>query len=186
MLECLLFEIVYQGVNLEKYLMMEHLMSLLFGSKSDPLDLQNEHERRLVLLSMIIMRDLREKDFSSLNEPLEYLSEEISGEIQLNDLLMNERTYKSRIGYWNPERFLKIRIVSVDTLIDRSGNSERYSSYCKGYGESHPSAHYKKTPPSFELDGKNAKDPSDFSLNEICRLFVLNRLEIRLKFRKKN
>jgi hypothetical protein len=71
----------------------------------------------------------------------------------------------------------------VDTIIDRTGNTERYSSYCKGYGESHPSAHNQKTKTSFELDGGDLKDPEDFSLKEIQRLLLLNQLEIRTKFR---
>ena len=186
MLECLLYEIVHEGVNLERYLMMEHLMSLLLGVKTEPLDLNNEHERRLCLLSQVIMRSLRGYEFSSISQPLEYLPEEISQEIVLNDFLMSERTYKSRRVYWKPEKYLKILSVSVDTLIERSGNTERYSSYCKGYGESHPSAHYKKTPPSFELDGEDAKDRPDLNLIEICKLLILNQLDIRLRFRKKN
>jgi hypothetical protein len=186
MLECLLYEIVFEGINLDKYLMLEHLMSLLLGAKTDPLELNNENERRLCLLSQIVMRSLRGKEFSSLGEPLEYLPEEISQEIDLHQLLQSKRTYNSRKVYWSPQRFLKVRAVSVETLIERSGNTERYSSYCKGYGESHPSAHIKRSPPSFELDGKDDKDPSDFSLMEICKLLILNQLEIRLKFQKRN
>lgn len=185
MLDCLVYEVVTEGINLYQYLMLEHLMSLLLGTKLTPLELSNEHERRVVLLAQILMRDLRGLTFEPYEKTKEFLTEDIVSDLQFYGLVMTKRTYNSRRGLWSPEKYLKIQTVSVDTIIDRSGKTERYSSYCKGYGESHPSAHNQKTKPSFELDGGDFKDPTDFSLEEIQRLLLLNQLELRTKSRRR-
>lgn len=185
MLDCLVYEIVTEGINLYQYLMLEHLMTILLGTKANPLELSNEHERRVTLLAQILMRDLRGLSFEPYEKSREFLSEDLISDLQFNNLVMSKRTYNSRKGLWSPEIHLKIRTVSVDTLIERSGKTFRYSSYCKGYGESHPSAHNQKTKPSFELDGADPRIPEDFSLKEIQNLLLLNQLELRTKSRKR-
>lgn len=181
MLDCLLYEIVTEGIDIKKYLMLEHLMSTLLGSKLNPLDLSNENERRVTLIAQILMRDLRGLEFSASDTQKVFLTKETIETLVSNDLIMSKRTYGSRRVYWDPGKFLSIKTVSVETIIERSGNSERYSSYCKGYGESHQSAHNQKTKPSFELDGGDFKDPVDFRLQEIQRLLLLTQLELRTK-----
>lgn len=183
MLDCLIYEITVDGIDLKKYLMLEHLMTTLLGTKLDPLELHDKNERKLSLISQIIMRDLRGKEFSLGNEVKEFLSEDTIRTLTDNKLVMSKRTYGSRRVYWDPGKFLSIKTVSVETIIERSGNSERYSSYCKGYGESHQSAHNQKTKPSFELDGGDFRDPVDFDLQEISSLLLLTQLEVRLKNR---
>jgi len=164
---------------------IEHLMSLLFGQKTDPLDLGNEHERRLVSLSLSILRSVREFDFTPGETQKIQLSYELKEFILKTELIMDKRTYMSRKGHWNPEKWIRISTVAVETIFERSGNSERYSSYCKGYGESHKSLHYKKTRPSAELDGEEP-EPREIRLSEYQDLFNLNQLELRLKmFQKK-
>jgi len=80
-----------------------------------------------------------------------------------------------------PEIWLTIKTVDVDEIIERTGNTERYSSYCKGYGESHPSAHYKKTGPSAELDGESTEIPKEISLQELQKLLCLTQLNLKPK-----
>jgi len=179
-LDVLLYEIVQQGMTLARYLLLVHLYENLLGQKTEPLDLQTDHERRLCLLSEIIMIDLSDKSFDH-EIPIKLLSEELTKEILDGNLIMSERTYNSRKGHWNPENWLSIRTVGIDSLIERSGNSQRYSSYCKGYGESHPSAHLKKTKPSVELDGVEATEPQAFQLKELKQLLLLNRLRLKPK-----
>jgi hypothetical protein len=78
---------------------------------------------------------------------------------------MSKRTYGSRYRTWRPEKFIKICAVPVDIqFLKRNDNSEPYSSYCKGYGESHPAAHRKKLKPSAELFG-SGQDP--YELEEL-------------------
>jgi len=181
MFEVLLYEIIMDGADFEKYLMLVHLMNLTFGQKIEPLDLNNEHERRLCLLSMIIMKALSGQEFDYVMSPKDnkQLPIEIKESILQNDLIMNRRTYMSRCDYWNPELWLTIRTVDVDEIIERSGNTERYSSYCKGYGESHPSAHFKKTGPSAELDGETSEIPREITLKELKKLLCLTQLNLK-------
>lgn len=179
-LDVLLYEIVQQGITLSRYLLLVHLYENLLGQKTDPLDLQIDHERRLCCLSEVIMLDQSGKEFD-IELPASVLSEELRKEILEGNLIMSERTYNSRKYHWNPETWLTIRPVGIDSLIERSGNSQRYSSYCKGYGESHPSAHLKKTKSSVELDGEDAKEPIAFRLEELKQLLILNRLRLRPK-----
>jgi len=179
-LETLLYEIFDTGISLEKYLMLVFLYQNLLGQKTEPLDLQTDHERRLCLLTEIVMLDLSAKSFE-IGLPMQILSEDLRKEILENEILMSKRTYNSRKYHWLSENWLLVRPVGIDSLIERSGNSIRYSSYCKGYGESHPSAHFKKTKPSVELDGKDPSEPQVFRLKELQKLLILSRLRLKPK-----
>jgi len=183
-LDCLIYEIVDRGITLAKMMMLVHLYQQLMGSKSSPLDLNDEHTRRLCLLSEIIIKDISDKEFDH-ELPVLILTESLRQEILESNLIMTKRTYMSRKGHWMPEDWLVIRPVGIDSFIDRNGNSERYSGYCKGYGESHPSAHYKKTRPSAELDGEEAQDPQPIRLKELSQLIILNKLNLKPKARKR-
>lgn len=182
-LDVLLYEIVDDGMTLARFLMLVHLYQQVLGTKLDPLDLHIEHERRLVLLSEIIMKDLSGKDFDH-EMPQMVLSENLRKEILNSNLIMNKRTYQSRKGHWRPENWLVIRPVAIDNLIERNGTSERYSAYCKGYGESHPSAHYKKTRPSAELDGEEVTVHQDIRLSELRQLLILTQLNLKPKAKR--
>jgi hypothetical protein len=65
----------------------------------------------------------------------------------------NKRTYFSRKASFQLNKFLQVQIVPIDTLIERSKGNVRYSSYCKGYGESSHMGRRQKTRTSAELDG---------------------------------
>jgi len=182
-LETLLYEIFDTGISLEKYLMLVFLYQNLLGQKTEPLDLQTDHERRLCLLTEIVMLDLSAKSFE-IGLPMQILSEDLRKEVLENELLMSKRTYNSRKYHWLSENWLLVRPVGIDSLIERSGNSIRYSSYCKGYGESHPSAHFKKTKPSVELDGKDQSEPQVLRLKELQKLLILSRLRLKPKAKR--
>lgn len=184
MLEVCLYETLERGIDLFQYMTIEHLMSLLLGQKTDPFDLGNEHERRLTSLSMSILRSVREFEFSPHQAQKVQLCSALKEYITQTELIMDKRTYMSRKSFWNPEKWITITAVAVETIFERSGNSERYSSYCKGYGESHKSLHYKKTRPSAELDGEEPS-PREIKLSEYQDLFNLNQLDLQLKMFKK-
>jgi len=183
-MDVLLYEIVKEGMTLERYLLLVHLYQVILGTKLDPLDLDNEHARREILLAEVIMKDLADKAIEPWL-PKQVLTESLRSEILSSNLIMNERTYNSRKCHWNPELWLEIRPVEIDSIFERNGNSERYSAYCKGYGESHPSAHYKKTRPSAELDGEERKEPKDFRLKELQQLLILTKLNLKPKGKRK-
>jgi len=183
-LEVLIYEIVTDGCTLARMMLLVHLYQQLMGSKTSPVDLNDEHTRRLCLLSEIIIKDLSDKEFDH-EMPTICLTTELRKEIIESNLIMTKRTYMSRKGHWSPENWMIIRPVGIDSFIDRNGTSERYSGYCKGYGESHPSAHYKKTRPSAELDGEEAQDPQPIRLQELSNLIILNKLNLKPKKKKR-
>jgi len=183
-LDVLLYEIVDSGITLSKMMLLVHLYEQIMGSKLSPLDLNIDHERRVILLTEVIIKDISDKTFDT-ELPQVVLTESLRQEILLNELIMSKRTYFSRKGHWNPENWLEIRPVGLDSLIERNGNSERYTGYCKGYGESHPSAHYKKTRPSAELDGEDASEPQPIRLKELQQLIILCKLNLRPKSQRR-
>lgn len=168
------------GVNLGLYLTMEHLSSQLIGQKSNNLEIKDSKERRVCSVTQIILQSLG--NTSLLIEEDSQIPEVIRTEIITRQLIVSQRVFGSRHQLWNPEGFIRILAVPLSTRFDRvKGTSERYSSYCKGYGESHPSAHYKKTKPSFELDGET-EDREYLSLTDISELLVLVQLETRARY----
>jgi hypothetical protein len=64
------------------------------------------------------------------------------------------------IKRWSPEKFLTIKDIPVETLIERSHLGIPYSSYCKGYGEGSGGIGPESTPFSAELDGIEEKQTS--------------------------
>lgn len=180
LLEVLNYQSVHFGVNFGMYLALEHLSSILIGQKTNTLEIKDENERRVSSVSQIILQclggcDLAISDFCRLPSL-------ISQKIIEEELIMEKRVFGSRYQKWQPENFIQIKAVPLSTQFERvKGTSERYSSYCKGYGESHPSAHYKKTKPSSELDGETEDRPY-LSLTDIVKNLILNQLETRAKF----
>lgn len=183
-LDVLLYEIVDRGITLAKLMLLTHLYQQILGTKLSPLDLHIDHERRVILLTEIIIKDVSDKTFDHFLST-EVLTDTLRQEILDNNLIMSKRTYFSRKGHWMPEDWLEIRPVGLDLLIERNGNSERYTGYCKGYGESHPSAHYKKTRPSAELDGEDASEPQPIRLTELRQLIILNKLNLKPKSQRR-
>lgn len=183
-MDVLIYEIVTNGITFYQLMFLVHLYQQLMGSKTEPIQLNDEHERRLCLLSEIIIKDVSDKEFDTIL-PTECLTTKLKEEILNANLIMTKRTYNSRKGHWMPEDWMKIRTVGIDSIIDRNGKSERYSGYCKGYGESHPSAHYKKTRPSAELDGEEPPEPQVLRLKELEKLLYLNQLNLKPKAKRK-
>lgn len=173
------YRAVCYGVNLGLYLTMEHLSYQLIGQKKDNLEIRDSKERRVVSVTQIILQSLGRTNLL-IEEDIQ-IPEIIREEIITRQLIVSSRVFGSRHQIWNPESFIRVLAVPLSTQFERvKGTSERYSSYCKGYGESHPSAHYKKTKPSSELDGE-PEDREYLSLRDISELLELIQLETRAK-----
>ena len=152
LLDVLNYQAVYFGCNLNMMLAIYEIYFRLLGNKSKSTEIRENKIRLTLTVSELLLKYLGTQDF-----PLE------SGQypmlpIKLRELLgkglMSKRTYGSRFKTYRPEKFLKVRIVPVDIqFLKRRKDSQPYSSYCKGYGESHPSAHSQKLKPSAEYDG---------------------------------
>lgn len=183
LLDILNYQSVYFGMSFGMYLCMEFLSGMLIGNKADPLEIRDSKERLTVMVSQILLSSLGDSDLNLIirNDIHPAISQKLIEE----KLLMEKRVYGSRHFVYKPEAILEIRTVPLDVYFERQkGNSERYSSYCKGYGESHPSARKLKTKPSFELDGEQ-KDVDSISLRDLHSLFILTSLEVRAKFHRK-
>lgn len=151
LLEVLNYQIVHFGANFSMMLALSELYLRLVGGLQ-PHQVSDGKIRITVTVSNILLKSLTGQDYSLYQG--EYI--QVTPEIRelLMPYLMSKRTYHSRFRTYRPEKLIRIRAVPVNTLYERaSSNSERYSGYTKGYGESHGNAHRKKTNPSYELDG---------------------------------
>lgn len=183
LLEILNYQTVYFGINFGMYLAMEHLSSMLIGQKLSGEWIKDENERRVVLVTQILLRSVSGK-YMTIASMLG-LPEPIIQSLIENKLIMERRVFNSRFQYWRPEEWLSIETVPLENIMERvKGRSERYSSYCKGYGESHPSAHRQKTKPNSELDGET-EDLDFLTLRNIGNLLILTQLEMRAKYLQK-
>ena len=99
----------------------------------------------------------------------------------------SDRKYQSRRKIYNLEKFLLVKIEDVNSVFERSSNSVRYSSYCKGYGESGRSVRKQRTRYSFELDRDDHEvEPEEFysfgnTIHEQEDLFEIEQLLRRQK-----
>jgi len=160
LLEVLNFQAVNFGVNFTMAMALYDLYFRLLGSKSNSTEIKESRIRLTVTVTEVILKLLKNKDLSL--EADTFLEIPSKFKELLSKGLMSKRTYGSRYRTWRPEKYLKVRIVPVDIqFLKRSDNTSRYSSYCKGYGESHPSAHSQKLKPSAEYDGDTVLDPAE-------------------------
>lgn len=156
LLGVLCYQAAHFGVNFQMYLSLLHLNDLLIGNKIRASEIKDKYERLSVELSQVIIRDLAGKELSFLD--YQQVSKKTFDLLQRSKGLMTRDTYKSRFTVWRPEKLLRLKTVPVDVIIERSGNSVQYTSYCKGYGEGSGTARRGRTPESFELDGEETKD----------------------------
>lgn len=152
LLGVLCYQATYYGVNFKMYLSLLHLNEILIGNKIRASQIKDRFERLSVELSQVIIRDLAGREL--LLEGLVQLSQ-VTRSLLINSKgLMTKDTYQSRVAHWRPENWITVKTVPVDVIIERSGNSVRYTSYCKGYGEGSGTARRGKTGRSAELDGE--------------------------------
>lgn len=156
LLSVLNYQAVAYGVNFNMILAFYEFYFRLLGNKRNSIELSDSYIRMALTATEIILKEFKDFDWSL------WSGEQIQLQSDVKDILrpalISKRTYGSRYQTWRPEKFLRVRIVPVDTLMKRRKDSEPYSSYCKGYGESHPSAHRQHLRPSAEYDG-DGSDP---------------------------
>jgi hypothetical protein len=179
------YEVVHEGIGLGDWMTLEFLYSYLLGNKIEPLRVKNPKELELLLLLKII---LLSGTFLGLEDKVQ-LPEDIKKLCLLSKWIPNKRTYYSRKNQYRLNKFLSVRIVPIENLIERSKDSVRYSSYCKGYGESSHMGRRQKTRPSSELDGEQVDLEKERStkipLYLYQFLFDLNLLELKYQPKRK-
>lgn len=177
------YQAVFFGINFGMYLAMEFLSSNLLGNKLSSIDIKDSYERLTVFVSQVILSSIGGRELN-LERRIQ-IPYQLREALIENDLIMSRRTYGSRFSTYRPESLLQILTVPLNVLIERQkGTSEPYSSYCKGYGESHPSARIQRTKPSFELDG-DTKVIDYLTLLDNQKLLILNVLDLRYKSQRK-
>lgn len=156
LLDVLNYQAVRFGVNFNMVMAMWEIYFRLLGSKKSASYVSDGRIKVTVTVTEIILRTMKNLQVSL--SPGEFYHIPKSVKDLLRPGLMSDRTYGSRFKTWRPEKYLRVRIVPVEVrFLERRGNSQPYSSYCKGYGESHPSAHRQKTKFSSELDADMQK-----------------------------
>lgn len=155
-----LYQVAHEGLTLGDWMVLEFLYSYLLGQKLEPFKVKNLKELELLLLLKIV---LLSGTFIGL-EGKSQLPEDIQLLIESSKWVPNRRTYFSRETMFRLDKFLYVRIVPVDDLIERSKDTIRYSSYCKGYGESSHMGRRQKTRPSPELDGETVEPEKEVEI----------------------
>jgi hypothetical protein len=161
-----LYKVATEGITLGDWMTLEFLYSYLLGQKRESLELKNFKELELSLLLKVV---LLSGTFIGL-EGKRKLPEDICLLVLASRWVPNRRTYFSRSSLYSLNKFLEVRIVPIDNLIERTKGNIRYSSYCKGYGESSHMGRRQKTRSSPELDGI----PVDIEREQTVRLDLLN------------
>jgi hypothetical protein len=165
-LEVLEYQIIHWGCNFAMYLTLVELYQRVLGQKREADEVNDPKIRLISLISEILIRTFQGNEFSLDSKEFLLVPEQVRE--LLSEYIMDKRTYGSRFSHWRPERWIRVRAVPVSTIFERPriSQSERYSGYTKGYGESHGSAHRQKTKPSMELDGEsNWPDGEQRNLN---------------------
>lgn len=180
-----LFKVAHWGLNLGDWMVLEFLYSYLLGSKLSSYKLKNFKELELSLLLKVV---LLSGTWLGLEEKV-MLPEDIQFLLLSSKWVPNKRTFHSRETYFQMNKFLSVRIVPVDALIERSKGTIRYSSYCKGYGESSHMGRRQKTRPSPELDGEpvelEKEEYVNIPLNQYGQILQIVLKEIKYSFQKK-
>lgn len=152
------------GIDLTLYLSLEFLYSYLTHSGSRrPEEVKEEKVRQTLLLTDLILSTFR-GEWSDMEERIAILDDQVYAAVRDSNWLPDKRTYNSWVQHWSPGRWLEVRIVPLESLINRSNVSQPYSGYCKGYGEgtSHGPA---STPYDSELDGEEYSEPTPPGFN---------------------
>jgi hypothetical protein len=174
---------VINGIDITLYLAMEYLFTLLVKSGHKPEEVRDEKERRTVMIAELILTYIRGEWQDFLTREL--LPHDVVESIVSTGWLPGKRVLKSWENYWRPERFLKVRIVPLELLIERDGNSSPYSSYTKGYGQDGHRSRTLRTPYSAELDGiANDPEPPSIPLEDLDQFVSILNATLSAKSRK--
>jgi len=178
-----LSEVSEKGIGLSDWLILEYLYSYLLGSKQSPLERRDPKEREISLLLKVV---LLSGTWMGLGDKRQ-LPEDVKHLILSSPWCPKGRVKSSWSVFWKLEKFLEIRLVPLDVFLERTKGTSRYSSYCKGYGESSRMGRRQKTKPSAELDGEpvNLEEEQSFvQLRDLPRLFDLILKEIKYQSKK--
>jgi hypothetical protein len=171
------------GVDLTLYLAIEYLQNWCRKTGTDLLYVNNEKIRQTLLISELILTAIR-GTWLTLRD-YEQLPDDVREKIIHSGFLPDKRTIDSWKQHWELEKYLQVKIVPVENLIERQPSTyERYSGYIRGYGQdgNPPAPHKTKDEP---VDGEISQELPKILLQDFeTYLDILNSIEI-YKARKK-
>jgi len=176
-----LFQICTEGVNLEDIIFLEALLCRFLGQKLSPIFLKESKELEIALCIQSVIFGCSNLNLSAEKQRL---PERISSFVLSCRYIPGKRVADSRKERFSPRKWMTIHTVPVDRIIEKSSFTIPYDSYCKGYGESHPSQHKKKTRWSPELDGEEVDFDKERSLTIplLSISFLLHYQELETSF----
>jgi hypothetical protein len=179
-----LSDVAEMGLGLSDWMVLEWLYSNLLGNKREPYERKDNKEFELSLLLKVV---LLSGTWMGLEGKVQ-LPKDIQELVLNSKYVPKGRTKASWRQNWNIAKFLEIRAVPLDVLLERSRNTSRYSSYCKGYGESSRLGRRQKTRPSAELDGEPVDLEKDKMMNlDLQRISqILSAVLLEIKYSKKS
>jgi len=154
--------VAFEGFSIQDYFSFNWMVEFLKGD-SDIHEMRGEKSSLSCYLGYLVLLSFKDNwNPLLLKQPLDKRLVKLIAE-NFGDI--HDRVYQSRTQYYELSKFLYFQIVDVEEIFERkSGNSVRYTSYCKGYGESGRSVRRSLTRYSYELD-------RDDSVNEIPEEF---------------
>jgi hypothetical protein len=152
----LIREIIEKGIGLRELVLTEFFLARLLGSKDPILEMNDEKEQITVLSLQSILFGIGSIGLDEQKK--KFLPKEIQELLESSPYLPSRRTVGSWKQSYSIDKWFEILTVPVEIYFERSGSSTPYDSYCKGYGESHPSLRKKKTKYNSELDGEEILD----------------------------
>jgi hypothetical protein len=179
-----LSDVAESGLSLSDWMILEYLYTSLLGNKQDPFERNDPKEFELSLLLKIV---LLSGNWMNFEEKVK-MPEDVQNLILSSRLVPKGRVKASWRQSWDIKKYIEFRTVPLENLLERSTGTNRYSSYCKGYGESSRMGRRQKTRPSAELDG----EPVDMEKNKLIKLnrqdipLVSHAFLLALKYSKKN
>lgn len=178
-----LSDVAEMGLSLSDWMVLEWLYSSFLGNKQDYWERKDPKEFELALLCKVV---LLSGTWMGLEKKVK-LPPDTQELILSSKFVPKGRTKSSWRQSWNIAKFIEIRAVPLDVLLERSKNTTRYSSYCKGYGESSRLGRRQKTRPSAELDGEPVDLEKDKMMNldllRISQILTAVLLEIKYSIR---
>lgn len=178
-----LSDVAERGIGLSDWMVLEYLYSQILGNKQTPYERKDKREFELSLLLKIT---LLSGTWMGL-ESKKTIPQDVQELILLSPYVPKARTKGSWKQNWDIAKFLEFRAVPLDVLLERSKNTNRYSSYCKGYGESSRMGRRLKSRPSAELDGEPVDLEKDKMMNlDLLRISqILSAVLLETKYSKK-
>lgn len=170
------------GLGISDWMVLEWLYSSLLGNKQSYLERRDPKEFELALLLKVV---LLAGTWMGLEGKVQ-LPQDVQELILSSKFVPTGRTKASWRQSWNFSKFIEIRAVPLELLLERSKNTERYSSYCKGYGESSHLGRRQKTRPTAELDGEPIPEKEEICENLDLRGIILALWAMQLETKYKN